>query len=204
VYSLTNSPEWLHGGLWYFQPPQLFTLAKSMNVLDRIVVVSSEESFEDDVIIALNGQEVMSLVSFLEINLKSVRSCTEGGKSDVRCNKINVRYGYAKQGFQSQANVYAFAYSYPNATHNYDNNYDYASSSSNHSTVGDSSGGVSNDDYEDNDDDAKDANDEANNDDATNAMKVPFVRAPIAKRTTAMRMTMIIHLPMPLLLLAPQ
>jgi hypothetical protein len=39
VYSLTNSPEQLHGGLWYFQLPQLFALANSMNVLDRIVVV---------------------------------------------------------------------------------------------------------------------------------------------------------------------
>ncbi len=29
---------------------------------------------------------------------------TEGGKSDVRCNKINVTYGYAKLGFQSEAN----------------------------------------------------------------------------------------------------
>jgi hypothetical protein len=42
------------------------------------------------------------------------------------------------------------------------------SSSSDHSTIGDGSGGASNDDYEDNDDDAKDANHEANNDDATN------------------------------------
>jgi hypothetical protein len=63
-YSLTNSPEWLHGGLWYFQLPQLFTLAKSMHVLDTIVVVGYDEGFEDDVVIALNGQEVMSLPSF--------------------------------------------------------------------------------------------------------------------------------------------
>ena len=63
AYILTNSPEWLHGGLWYFQLPQLFALANSMNVLDKIVVVGSDESFEDDVIIALNGQEVMSLAS---------------------------------------------------------------------------------------------------------------------------------------------
>ncbi len=62
-YSLTNSPEWLHGGLWYFQLPQLFTLAKSMHVLDTIVVVGYDEGFEDDVVIALNGQEVMSLPS---------------------------------------------------------------------------------------------------------------------------------------------
>jgi hypothetical protein len=35
-------------------------------------------------------------------------------------------------------------------------------------------------------------------------MKVPFVMVPIVKRTTAMRRTMITHLPMPLLLLVPQ
>jgi hypothetical protein len=69
VYNLTNSPEWLHSGLWYFQLPQLFALANSMNVLDKIVVVGSDKSFEDDVVIALNGKEVMSLVSFHEINL---------------------------------------------------------------------------------------------------------------------------------------
>jgi hypothetical protein len=65
---------------------------------------------------------------------------------------------------------YASASSYPNDTHDYDNNDDDASSSSDHSTIGDSSGGVSNDDYEDNDDhakDAKNANLEANNNDAT-------------------------------------
>jgi hypothetical protein len=59
---------------------------------------------QDDVVITLNGQEVMSLVSFHEINFEGVQDCTEGGKSDVRCNNINVTYGYAKQGFQSQAN----------------------------------------------------------------------------------------------------
>jgi hypothetical protein len=64
-----NSPEWLHSGLWYFQLPQLFALANSMNVLDKIVVVGSDKSFEDDVVIALNGKEVMSLVSFHDINL---------------------------------------------------------------------------------------------------------------------------------------
>jgi hypothetical protein len=48
VYSLANSPEQLHGGLWYFQLPQLFVLANSMNVLDKIVVVElrSDKSFE--------------------------------------------------------------------------------------------------------------------------------------------------------------
>ncbi len=63
---------------------------------------------------------------------------------------------------------YASNSSYRNDTNDYDNNDDDASSSSNHSTIGDGSGGVSNDDYEDNDDDAEDANHEANNDDATN------------------------------------
>jgi hypothetical protein len=72
VYSLTNSPESIHGGLWYFQLPQLFVLANSMNVLDRIVVVGYDESFEDDVVIALNGQEVMFLMSFHEINFEGV------------------------------------------------------------------------------------------------------------------------------------
>jgi hypothetical protein len=96
VHSLTNSPERLHGGLWYFQLPQLFALANSMNVLDRIVVVSYDESFEDDVINALNGQEVMSLATFHEINFEGVRDHTEGGKSDVSRNNIHVTYGYAK------------------------------------------------------------------------------------------------------------
>jgi hypothetical protein len=63
VYSLTNSPQCLHGGLWYFQLLQLFALANSMNALDRIVVVGYDESFEDDVIIALNGQEVVSFIN---------------------------------------------------------------------------------------------------------------------------------------------
>jgi hypothetical protein len=73
-----NSPEWLHGGLWYFQLPQLFALPNSMYVLDRIVV-GYDKSFEDDVVIALNGQEVMSLVSFHEINFEGVQDHTEGG-----------------------------------------------------------------------------------------------------------------------------
>jgi hypothetical protein len=73
-------------------------------------------------------------------------------------------------GLQNSLKIrnYASNSSYRNATNDYDNNDDDASSSSNHSTIGDGSGGVSNDDYEDNDDDAKDANHEANNDDATN------------------------------------
>jgi hypothetical protein len=43
-----------------------------MNVLDRIVVVGYDKSFEDDVMIALNGQEAMSLFSFHEINFEGV------------------------------------------------------------------------------------------------------------------------------------
>jgi hypothetical protein len=69
VYSLTNSPEWLNGRLWYIQLPQLFMLANSMKVLDRIIVVRYDESFEDDVVIALNGQQVMSVLSFHAINV---------------------------------------------------------------------------------------------------------------------------------------
>ena len=48
LYSFTDSPVRLHGGLWYFQLPQIFTLAKTMDVLDRIVVVGCDDSFEDD------------------------------------------------------------------------------------------------------------------------------------------------------------
>jgi hypothetical protein len=76
VYSLTNSPEWLHGGLWYFQLPQLFMLAKSMHVLHKIDVAGYDKSFEDDVMIALNGQEVMSFLSFHKINFEGVQDCT--------------------------------------------------------------------------------------------------------------------------------
>jgi hypothetical protein len=75
-----------------------------MNVLDRVVVVWYDESLEDDVVIALHGQEVMSLPSFHVINFEGVQDHTEGGKSDVRCNTINVTYGYAKQGFESEVN----------------------------------------------------------------------------------------------------
>jgi hypothetical protein len=48
-------------------------------------------------LLPLNGPEVMSPASFHEINFEGVQDCTEGGKSDVRYNKINVTYGYAKQ-----------------------------------------------------------------------------------------------------------
>jgi hypothetical protein len=101
VYSLTNSPEQLHDKLWYFQLPQLFALANRMNVLDRIVVVGYEESFEDDVVIAL-----MSLASFHEMIFEGVQDHTECCKSVVRCNNIYVTYEYANQGFESEAKEY--------------------------------------------------------------------------------------------------
>ena len=100
LYSFTDSPVRLHGGLWYFQLPQIFTLAKSLDVLDRIVVVGADDSFEDDVVIALNGQRLMSLSSFHEIDFEGVRDRTDGGKTDGRRNNINLTYGYSKQGFQ--------------------------------------------------------------------------------------------------------
>jgi hypothetical protein len=66
LYRFTDSPVWLHGRLWYFQLPQIYTLAKSLDVLDQIIVVggAAGDSFEDDVVIALNGQSLMSLSSF--------------------------------------------------------------------------------------------------------------------------------------------
>jgi hypothetical protein len=64
----------------------------------------NDKSFEDDVMIALNGQEVMSLPSCHEINYEGVQSHTNGGNSDAKCNNINVTYGYAKQGFESETN----------------------------------------------------------------------------------------------------
>ena len=104
LYSFTNSPERLHGGLWYFQLPQLYTLARSMDVLDRIVVVGGDECFQDDVAIVLNGREVMSLPSFHQIDFEGVRDRTDSVKADARRNNINVTYGYAKQGFESEMN----------------------------------------------------------------------------------------------------
>jgi hypothetical protein len=62
LYSFTDSLVWLHGGLLYFQLPQIYMLAKSLDVLDQIVVVGAGDSFEDDVVITLNGQCNVSLV----------------------------------------------------------------------------------------------------------------------------------------------
>jgi hypothetical protein len=70
LYSSTESLVWLHGGLWYFQLPQIYTLAKSLDVLDQIVVVGAGDSFEDDIVITLNGQSLMSLWSFHEIDFE--------------------------------------------------------------------------------------------------------------------------------------
>jgi hypothetical protein len=104
LYSFTDSPVWLHGRLWYFQLPQIYTLAKSLDVLDQIIVVGASDSFEDDVMIALNGQSLMSLSSFHEIDFEGVRDRTDGGKTDGRHNNINLTYGYSKQGFQLEPN----------------------------------------------------------------------------------------------------
>jgi hypothetical protein len=41
LYSFTDSPVWLHGGLWHFRLPQIYTLAKSLDVLDQIIVVGA-------------------------------------------------------------------------------------------------------------------------------------------------------------------
>jgi hypothetical protein len=38
------------------------------------------------------------------MNFEGVHEHTEGGKSDVKHNNINVTHGYAKQGFESEAN----------------------------------------------------------------------------------------------------
>jgi hypothetical protein len=100
LYSFTDSPVWLHRRLWYFQLPRIFTLAKSLDVLDRIVVVGGDASFEDNVVIALNGQRLMSLPSFHKIDFEGVRDHTDGGKTDGKCNNINLTYGYSKQGFE--------------------------------------------------------------------------------------------------------
>jgi hypothetical protein len=70
LYSFTDSLVWLHGGLWYCQLPQIYMLAKSLDVLDQIIVVGAGDSFEDDTVIALNGQSLMSLSSFNEIDFE--------------------------------------------------------------------------------------------------------------------------------------
>jgi hypothetical protein len=104
LYSFTDSLVRLHGGLWYFQQPQLYTLAKSLDVLDQIVVVGAGDSFEDDVMIALNGQSLMCLLFFHEIDFEGVRDCSDGGKTDGTLNNINLTYGYSKQGFKLEPN----------------------------------------------------------------------------------------------------
>jgi hypothetical protein len=97
LYNFTDSLVWLHGRLWYFQLPQIYTLAKSLDVLDQIVVVGAGDSFEDDVVITLNGQSLMSLSSFHKIDFEGARDHMDGGKTDRRRNNINLTYGYSKQ-----------------------------------------------------------------------------------------------------------
>ena len=104
LYSLTNSPERLHGGLWYFQLPQLYTQAKKLGVLHRIVVVGSDASYEDDVAIALNGQELLCLPSFHEVDFEGVRDRVANGKVDPKRKNKNVTYGYSKEGFDKEFN----------------------------------------------------------------------------------------------------
>jgi hypothetical protein len=82
LYSFTDSLVRLHGGLWYFQLPQIYMLAKSLDVLDQIIVVGASDSFEDDVVIALNGQSLMSLSSFHKIDFEGACDHTDGGKTD--------------------------------------------------------------------------------------------------------------------------
>jgi hypothetical protein len=92
LYSFTDSLVQLHGGLWHFQIPQIYILAKSLDVLDQIIVVGASDSFEDDVVITLNGECRMSLSSFHEIDFEGARDHTDGGKTDGRCNNINLTY----------------------------------------------------------------------------------------------------------------
>jgi hypothetical protein len=92
LYSFTDSPVWLHGRLWHFQLPQIYTLAKSLDVLDQIIVVGASDSFEDDIVITLNGQSLMSISSFHEIDFEGAHDHTDGGKNDGRRNNSNLTY----------------------------------------------------------------------------------------------------------------
>jgi hypothetical protein len=111
-------------------------------------------------------QSLPGMVHFPEMNSDNDEDDDDEEEEEDEDDEDDVIITYGLQHSLKMRN-YASASSYPNATHDYENNNDDASSSSDHSTIGDSSGGVSNDDYEDNYDDAKDANHEANNDDAT-------------------------------------
>jgi hypothetical protein len=79
-------------------------LAKSLDVLHQIIVVGTGDSFEDDIVITLNGQSLMSLWSFHEIDFEGACEHMDGGKTDGRRNNINLTYGYSKQGFQLEPN----------------------------------------------------------------------------------------------------
>jgi hypothetical protein len=63
-----------------------------LDVLDQIIVVGASDSFEDDIVITLNGQSLMSISSFHEIDFEGERDHTDGGKTDRRCNNINLTY----------------------------------------------------------------------------------------------------------------
>jgi hypothetical protein len=75
-----------------------------LDVLDQIIVVGAGDSFEDNIVIALNGQSLMSLLSFHEIDIEGACDHMDGGKTDGRHNNINLTYGYSKQGFQLEPN----------------------------------------------------------------------------------------------------
>jgi hypothetical protein len=92
LYSFTDSPVWLHGRLCHIELPQIYTLAKSLDVLDQIIVVGASDSFEDDVVITLNGQSLISILSFHEIDFDGAHDHMDGGKTDGRRNNINLSY----------------------------------------------------------------------------------------------------------------
>jgi hypothetical protein len=70
-----------------------------LDVLDQIVVVGAGDSFEDNVVIVLNGQSLMSLSSFHEIDFEGANDHMDGGKTDRRRNNINLTYGTASKDF---------------------------------------------------------------------------------------------------------
>jgi hypothetical protein len=68
-------------------------------LLGLVIVLRS-----NDIVIALNGQSLMSLLSFHEIDFEGACDHMDGGKTDGRRNNINLTYGYSKQGFQLEPN----------------------------------------------------------------------------------------------------
>jgi hypothetical protein len=63
-----------------------------LDVLDQIIVVGASDSFEDDIVITLNGQSLMSISSFHEIDFEEVHDHMDGGKTDGRHNNSNLTY----------------------------------------------------------------------------------------------------------------